>query len=105
MSIHIGSCSRQETIVVATRSSVYELVVLQGELGDVLVRGGSYFKAFRRVLLLGSTAPGGFLKSRTIEIGSCMKFLVDGRLLVTSPVRSLSRHSASAASGACAAAG
>ena len=43
MSIHIDSCVAQDTIVVTTRSSVYKLIVLLGDRGDVLVRGGRHF--------------------------------------------------------------
>ena len=56
MSIHIDSCAELETIVVKTRSSVYELVVLRGDRGDVLLRGGRHFEEFRRVRFLGSIA-------------------------------------------------
>ena len=38
MAIYVDSCAAQETIVITTRSSVYELVVLRGDRGDVLVR-------------------------------------------------------------------
>ena len=43
MAIYVDSCAAQDTIVVTTRSSVYELVVLRGDRGDVLVRGGRHF--------------------------------------------------------------
>jgi hypothetical protein len=39
MSIHVDSCAELETIVAKTRSSVYELVVLRRDRGDVLLRG------------------------------------------------------------------
>jgi hypothetical protein len=102
MPIHTDSCAELETIVVKTRSSVYELVVLGGDRGDVLLRGGRHFKEFRRVLFLGSTAEGGSLQPRTIDIGLRMRFIVADGLFVTSAVESLSRHLASAASPECA---
>ena len=90
MSIHIDSCAELETIVVKTRSSVYELVVLRGDRGDVLLRGGRHFTEFRRVLFLGSTAQGGSLQPRTIDIGLRMRFIVADGPFVTSAVESLS---------------
>ena len=48
MAIHIYSCAELETIVVKTRSSVYELVVLRGDRGDVLLRGGKHASAVPR---------------------------------------------------------
>jgi hypothetical protein len=98
MSIHIDSCAVWETIVVNTRSSVYELIVLRGD-GDVLVRGGRHFTKFQRVLFLGSTADGSSLKPRTIDIGLRMYFKCDARLIITSPVQSLSRRPTTASTG------
>jgi hypothetical protein len=102
MSIDLGSCAVLETIVVTTRSSTYELIVLRGHAGDVLVRGGSHFTEFRQVLFLGST-DGGSLHPRTIDIGLRMQFIRGNQLVTTSAARSLSRRPASAASTACAA--
>jgi hypothetical protein len=103
MSIDLGSCAPRETIVVNTRASVYELIVLRGDEGDVLVRGGSYFTEFRRVLFVGSTADDGSLHPLTIDIGLRMQFICGDRLVTTSAVQSLSRRPASAASTECAA--
>jgi hypothetical protein len=98
MSIHIDSCPGWDTIIVNTCSSVYELIVLRGDEGDVLVRGGSLFTEFRRVLFLGATADGRTLQPRTIEIGSHMQFLDGDRLVTTSRVQSCFRRSSCAAS-------
>ena len=65
MLIDLGSCTAWDTIVVNTRASVYELIVLRGDEGDVLVRGGSHFTEFRRVLFVGSTADGGSFRPPT----------------------------------------
>ena len=102
MAIHIDSCAELETIVVKTRSSVYELVVLRGDSGDVLVRGGRHFKEFRRVLFLGSIADDGSFQPRTIDVGLRMRFMCADGLFITSAVESLSRRPASAASPECA---
>ena len=98
MSIHIDSCAVWETILVHTHSSVYELIVLQGD-GDVLVRGGTHFTEFQRVVFLGSTADGGSLTPRTMDIGLRMTFKVGARCIITSPVQSLSRRRAPESTG------
>ena len=103
MPIDLGSCKEREIIIVNTGGSVYELIVLRGDTGDVLVRGGRYFMEFQRVLFLGSAVDGGAVEPRTIDIGLRMKFVVDDRCVVTSAVRSISRRPASAASTECAA--
>jgi hypothetical protein len=101
MAIHIDSCAAQDTIIVTTRSSVYELIVLRGDRGDVLVRGGSHFTEFRRVLFLGSAAAGGALEPHTVDIGLRMTFGVDDRVVITSEVQSLSRGPATATPTDC----
>ena len=105
MSIDLGSCAARETIVINTRASVYELIVLRGDQGEVLVRGGSHFTEFPRVLFVGSTADGRSLNLRTIGIGLRMQFIYVDTLVTTSAVQSLSRRPASAASTGCAAGG
>ena len=98
MSIDLGSCAVQETIVVTTRASVYELIVLGGDEADVLVRGGRHFTEFRRVLFVGSTADSGSFHPRIIDIALRMQFICGDQLVTTSAVQSLSRHPASTTS-------
>jgi hypothetical protein len=90
--ICLDSCEQSEKIVVNTRMSVYELIVLQGDVGDVLVRGGRRFPEFRRVQFVGSTAGGSALKVNTIDVGLRMEFHLGRRIVVTSEVQGLSRH-------------
>ena len=102
MSIHIDSCGARETIVVTTRSSVYELGVLRSAKGLIVVRGGRHFPKFRRALFLGSMADDGWVAARTIDVGLRMKFVSGNRSFLTSPVQSICRRPAGAASTECA---
>jgi len=102
MAIHVDSCEGQETIVITTRSSVYELVVRRAERGDVLVRGGKYFTEFSPVVFLGSIADDGSINLDTIDIGGRLKFAFGEQFVITSPVESLSRDSAGVISPECA---
>jgi hypothetical protein len=104
MKIYVDSCLAQETIVITTRSSVYQLVVLRGDEGDVLARGGRHFTEVTRVRFLGSIADDGSLEPHTIGIGLRMTFVFGEQFVVTSPVQSLSHDNVSAASRECAAA-
>ena len=97
MTIHVETCTAQDTIVITTRSSVYELVVPRDDRGDVLVRGGRYFTEVTRAFFLGSIADDGSLEPHTVGIGLRMKFACGGRFVITSPVQSLSCRSADAA--------
>lgn len=96
-SIDLGSCAAFERITATTGSSVYEVIVLRGERGTVLVRGGKHFTTFCRVFFVGSTRPSGAIEQHTIEIGLRMKFYFENMAIVTSVVRSLSRDSMTAA--------
>ena len=90
--IQIGSCAPFDRLAVKTRSSLYEVIVLSGRVGEVLVRGGPFFPEFRRAILTGSTTGGSALKLRTIEVGLRMELRVDGTVYVTTPVQTLSRE-------------
>ena len=93
--ICLDSCGRSEKIIVHTRTSVYEVIVLQGDVGDVLVRGGRSFPKFRRVQFVGSTAGGSAVKLNTIDVGLRMEFHFGHRIVVTSAVQTLSRNPSS----------
>ena len=45
--IDLESCSELDWIVVRTRSSVYDVIVLSGQHGEVMIRGGRFFPEFR----------------------------------------------------------
>jgi hypothetical protein len=102
MSIQLDSCSAQEMIVVTTRSSVYELVVVRGDHGHILLRGGRHFPKFRSALFLCSTRNDGSVALRTIDIGLGMKFMSGDRSYLTSAVRSICLRTASGGSTECA---
>jgi hypothetical protein len=91
ISIVVGPWAEPDIIRVETRASVYELLVVRAGTGEVLVRGGSRFPQWRPVHFIGSTRDGESLKARTIEIGCRMHFIDGDRLVITSPVQSLSR--------------
>jgi hypothetical protein len=89
--IHIDSCQPYEHIAVRTRRTDYEVVVLPGNAGEVLVRGGRFFKEFQRARLAGSTFGGSAIRVRTIEVGCPLELQVDGTRIVTSPIEAVSR--------------
>jgi hypothetical protein len=89
--IRLASCEQFETIVVKTRRSVYEIVVLDGKTGDVLVRGGSDFPDFRRAVFVGATADGHAIKVNTLDIGLRMELHLGHSTVVTSPVTTIVR--------------
>lgn len=78
-----------QVLDVRTRNSWYEIVVVAGATGDVLVRGGRFFPERRSAHLAGSSMGGCFLKLRSIHIGFCLELHAEGQVIVTSPVEQL----------------
>jgi hypothetical protein len=86
--IHVGSLPDFQQIHVCTQNTLYELVVVSVR-GDVRVRGGRYFPDWTAARLAGCTAGGSFLRRHTIAPGLQMEIEIDGRRIITSPVRTI----------------
>ena len=89
--ISLDACAPFDRIAVKTRRSDYELVVVDGKSGEVLVRGGEYFGDFQRAWVTGSILGASAIKVRTIVVGCPLEFRVDRTPITTSPVESVSR--------------
>jgi hypothetical protein len=83
-----------QALCVRTRNSTYDLVILSGPTGEVLVRGGRYFPAWTRAHLAGSSLGGGLLKRHGIHGGMRMEIHFGDRRLVTSTVQAIRRGTA-----------
>lgn len=94
--IRLDSCVAFERIAVKTQSSLYEVIVLCGRTGEVLIRGGRFFPEFRRAILTGSTAGGSALKLRTIDVGLRIELRDDLKLYTTTAVEAVSREESTA---------
>ena len=79
----------QEFLTVETENSRYELTILCGRTGDVLVRGGQFFPYTTAARLAGSSLGGSLLKLRGIYIGFRMELQAPERSIITSRVRSI----------------
>jgi hypothetical protein len=90
--IELESCGDFDWIVVTTRGSVYDVIVLSGGRGEVLVRGGRFFPEFRRVTIAGSIVGACGVKLGHICVGLSLELLLDGRVIVTSTIQAISRH-------------
>ena len=76
-------------LVVRTRNTAYEIIVIDGASGEILIRGGRFFPELTPARLAGATLGGSFCKMRGIYPGFCMEINVDDRRTVTSPVESV----------------
>ena len=91
-SIQLEMCSEHEWIVVRTRSSVYDVVVLSGNTAEVMIRGGRFFPEFRRATVAASILGGAGVNLGSICVG--MHLLLDDgeKPVITSRIQTVSRH-------------
>jgi hypothetical protein len=109
--IQIEQMAELETLAVRTKNSVYEITILCGGTGEVLVRGGKFFPERTPALLAGSTFGGSILRMGGIYVGMKMEiapqpvemisdvaidpttgekeFLLGPRVITTSPVQTI----------------
>ena len=88
--IQIDQMPDLQRIHVRTCYSLYEITVIDGRGGDILVRGGKYFPELTEAYLAGATLGGSFCKLRGIYCGFKMEFSCDARRIVTSDVQTIS---------------
>lgn len=89
--VQIDRLDALQVLRVHTRNSVYDIVVLAGPAGEVLVRGGRYFPEWTRALLLGCSFGRGLLKRFGVHVGMRLEFCCGRRSVVTSPVAAVCR--------------
>ena len=82
--VQIDQIEELTTLAVQTSNTLYEITVLNGHTGEVLVRGGGFFPVRTPVRLEGSTCGGSILKRRGIYVGLRME-------IVPQPVELVSR--------------
>ena len=85
--VQIESFDDLETLVIETRNSTYEITVICGRDGDILVRGGKFFPEKTAAHLSGASLGGSFLKLGGIYLGMSMEILHEGRSIITTPVQ------------------
>ena len=78
-----------ETLTVWTENSIYEVNVICGRIGEILIRGGRFFPEFTPARLAGSSLGGSFLKLRGIYVGFSLEIHFEKRLIITSRVRKI----------------
>ena len=88
--IQLDSCPQFQWILVRTRRSVYDVIVLSGEAGEVMIRGGSFFPEFQLATIVGSTFGGSAVRLGSICAGCHLELHVDGKSFVTSRIENVS---------------
>ena len=87
--IQIDHLEDMQKVAVQTANNLYEIVIINGHEGDVLVRGGKFFPELTPANLAGATLGGSFCKMRGIYVGFRMEFMADGKRIITSPVETV----------------
>lgn len=86
----IDELEEMQRIHVRTVYSLYEITVIDGRNGEILVKGGKYLPDLTEGRLTGATLGGSFCKMRGIYPGFKMEFVANGQRLVTSTVQTVS---------------
>jgi hypothetical protein len=73
--VQIDQMEELTTLAVQTSNTLYEITVLNGHSGEVLLRGGEFFPMRTPVRLEGSTCGGSILKRRGIYVGLRMEII------------------------------
>ena len=87
--IQIDRMEDMQRIDVWTRNNLYEITVIDGRSGDILVRGGQFFPELTPAHLAGATLGGSFCKMRGIYCGFNMEFSSDGKRIITTPAQTI----------------
>jgi hypothetical protein len=87
--IQIDHLEDMQKVAVQTANNLYEIVIISGHEGDVLVRGGKFFAELTPANLAGATLGGSFCKMRGIYVGFRMEFTANGKRIITSPVETI----------------
>src|SRR5439155_25411761 len=83
--VQIDQLDDLESLVVRTMNSTYEITIISGRAGEVLVRGGQFFPEKTPAQLSGASFGGSFLKLRGVYLGLKMELVHDGWQIVSSP--------------------
>src|SRR5436190_16960621 len=87
--IQLEAVQDMERLLVRTENSTYEVTVISGRAGEILVRGGRFFPEFTAARLAGSSLGGSFLKLRGLYVGFSLEVHFDQRMILTSRVRTI----------------
>jgi hypothetical protein len=87
--VQIDKMADMQRIHVHTVYSLYEITVIDGRGGEILVRGGKFFPELTEAHLAGATLGGSFCKMRGIYCGFKMEFGYNCARITTSDVQTI----------------
>ena len=78
-----------DRLIVRTRNSTYEIIVMVPSTASVMVRGGAFFPDFTPARVAGSSLGGGCLKLHGVYAGFQMELVADDLPVITTRVRTV----------------
>jgi hypothetical protein len=87
--LQIDHTEDMEKLAIRTRNSLYEITIIEGRRGEILLRGGQFFTELTPARLTGATLGGSFCKMRGIYVGFRMEINANGQRFITTPVESI----------------
>lgn len=87
--VQIDDREDMEKLAIRTWNSEYEITIIEGRSGEILLRGGQFFPELTPARLTGATLGGSFCKMRGIYVGFRMEINANGQRFVTTPVESI----------------
>jgi len=87
--VQIDRLEDMQKLEVWTCNNLYEITVIEGRSGEILLRGGQFFPELTPAHLAGATLGGSFCRMRGIYCGFRMEFASEGRRIITSPVQTI----------------
>src|ERR1051326_8745543 len=81
--LQLETMQDMQNLIVETENSTYEITVICGRTGEILIRGGRFFPELTAARLAGSSLGGSFLKLRGIYAGFKMEIHSEDRFIVT----------------------
>jgi hypothetical protein len=85
-----------QALQVQTRNTTYDITVIDGTAGEVLITGGRFFPVPTRARLNGCTMGGSCLKWRGLYTGLRMEIQIGRESVVTTRIRSVALQTAPA---------
>ena len=79
-----------DQLIVRTRNSTYEIIVMVPHTASVMVRGAAFFPTFTPARVAGSSLGGGLLKLHGVYAGFQMELVTDVLPIITTRVRTVS---------------
>jgi hypothetical protein len=85
----VSDLAVHDRVTVRTLNSTYEIIVMEPQTAEVLVRGGRFFPQFTPARVAGSSLGGSFLKLHGVYAGFQLELVTDVLPVITTRMRTV----------------